>query len=226
MATADSVRPPIGWARWAVAGVTTEDADRIWSVVDAALPSLAELRGGPPAVRGIDDVGVPPNRLSEFVPKVQDILRRYDTTAAFLAHPLDGHAHVRPFLNLAKSEDAARLWSIAQEVNNAALRGRDDQHAAWHRDGPNTMGREGVPSLLPIFRELKTVFDPRHLFNPGNIVGPDRRGRRGRCERPSRAANRATASAASTKIDGESLRRSPLGTEELLLWQSGELSRS
>jgi Fe-S oxidoreductase len=225
LATAENVRPPIGWARWAVAGVTTEDADRLWSVVDAALSSLADLRGGPPAVRGIDDVGVPCNRLSEFVPKVQEILRRRDTTAAFMIHPLDGHVHVRPFLNLAKSEDAARLWAIAEEVNNAALElggtisvrlGTGMARTPWVE--------KEFPSLMPIFRELKTIFDPRHLFNPGNIVGPDP----ARPAWPMRAAITSRESsnghAASTTTDGESLRRSPLGTEELLLWQPDDFS--
>src|SRR5262249_25555276 len=26
--------------------------------------------------------------------------------------------------------------------------------------------------LAPVFRDLKAIFDPRHLFNPGKIVGP------------------------------------------------------
>ena len=33
------------------------------------------------------------------------------------------------------------------------------------------MSRQYGP-LYPVFRELKAIFDPRHLFNPGKIVGP------------------------------------------------------
>ena len=159
LATADNVRPPIGWVRWAVAGVTTEDADRLWSLVDAAMPSLADLRGGPPAARGVDDVGVPPPRLIAFIPQVQEILRRHDATAAFLVYPLDGHVHVRPFLDPGEPEDAARLWAIAEEVNCVAL---ELGGTISKRHGTGLARTPWVekefPSLLPVFREAQDDF--------------------------------------------------------------------
>jgi Fe-S oxidoreductase len=221
----EQLRPKEGLARWALLGVTPDDADRLWGLVEAALPSLADLRGGPPAVMGIEDVGVPPERLSEFLPSLQQILRRHDTTAAFVVHVAAGQVHVRPFLDLAQPDDAARLWAIAEEV----------YAVAWSLGGTiSTRHGTGLartpwvakqfPRLLPVFRELKTIFDPRHLLNAGNIVGPD----------PSRPAwpmrapmipfhdSNGAATADGPPPEKLPKRRSPLSPDELLLWQPGD----
>jgi FAD/FMN-containing dehydrogenase/Fe-S oxidoreductase len=220
----EELRPKEGRTRWALLGLTPDDAERLWGLVEAAVPSLADLRGGPPAVMGIEDVGVPPERLSEFLPRLQDILQQHDTTAAFLVHIAEGHVHARPFLDLAQPADAARLWAIAEEV----------YAVAWSLGGTiSTRHGTGLartpwvakqfPRLMPVFRELKTIFDPRHLLNPGNIVGPDP----ARPAWPMRARIPPAAKNGAVTPEGQPTEklpkpRSPLGTEELLIWQPDE----
>jgi FAD/FMN-containing dehydrogenase/Fe-S oxidoreductase len=158
----------------AIPGLTVDEGNRLWGLIDVALPSLETHRGGPPAVTGIEDVGVPPAELPAFLSRVQDVLRRHDTTAAMLVHAAAGQVHLRPFLNPADAADAARLWAIAEDTYALAL-----------ELGGTVSGRHGTglartpwvakqyPRLASVFRELKTIFDPRELFNPGDIVGPD-----------------------------------------------------
>lgn len=158
----------------AVSGLTRVDAGRLWQLVDAVLPTLADLRGGPPAVAGIDDVAVAPERLPEFLPRLHDILQRHETTAALFIHVAAGHVHARPFLDLTQPADAARLYAIAEDAYSAvlALGGTiTTRHGTGLARTPWVAKQH--PALTPVFRELKTIFDPRHLFNPGNIVGPD-----------------------------------------------------
>ena len=38
----------------------------------------------------VEDIGVPPAQLAEFMRRVQDILREHETTASFLAHAASG----------------------------------------------------------------------------------------------------------------------------------------
>ncbi|HEY1378465.1 MAG TPA: FAD-linked oxidase C-terminal domain-containing protein [Gemmataceae bacterium] len=160
----------------AVPALAPDEARRVWALVDAALPGLETLRGGPPAVTGVEDVGVPPAELPAFLTRVQDVLQRHETTAAMLVHAAAGQVHLRPFLDPAIPADAARLWAIAEDTYALAL-----------ELGGTVSGRHGTglartpwvakqyPRLATVFRDLKTIFDPREVFNPGNVVGPDPR---------------------------------------------------
>jgi FAD/FMN-containing dehydrogenase/Fe-S oxidoreductase len=158
----------------AVPGFAAQEADRLWDLVAVALPSLETLRGWPPAVTGVEDVAVLPAELPAFLGRVQEVLRRHETTAATLVHATAGQVHLRPFLDPTVDADSAKLWAIAEDLYAVAL-----------EMGGTISGRHGTglartpwiakqfPRLVSVFRELKTIFDPRDIFNTGNIVGPD-----------------------------------------------------
>jgi FAD/FMN-containing dehydrogenase/Fe-S oxidoreductase len=151
-----------------------EDIDRLWGLREAALPSLYGLRGGPQPVAVVEDVGVPPEELPAYLHRVQDILRQHETTASFLVHAATGQVHTRPVLDLGRPEDVSRLWAIADAVYAVALElggTISTQHGTGLARTP-WVDRQYGP-LFPVFRELKAIFDPRHVFNPGKIVGRD-----------------------------------------------------
>ena len=80
---------------------------------------------------------------------------------------------MRPFLDLRRREDVARLWALADEVYDLVLElggTISSQHGTGLARTP-WVGRQ-YGRLYPVFRELKAIFDPRHIFNPGKIVGP------------------------------------------------------
>jgi len=158
----------------ALVAVTEPDVERFWRLRESALPSLYGLRGGAQPVAYVEDVGVPVESLPVYLHRVQEILQRHETTASFLIHALTGQVHTRPFLNLSRPDDVARLRAIADEVyaltfdlggTISAQHGTGIARTPW-------VARQYGP-LYPIFRELKAIFDPRHVLNPGKIVGPD-----------------------------------------------------
>jgi FAD/FMN-containing dehydrogenase/Fe-S oxidoreductase len=206
----------------AVPALAADEADRLWRLVGVALPSLQTLRGGPPAATGIEDVAVPPAELSTFLTRVQEVLRRNDTTAATLVHAAAGQVHLRPFLDPFEPADAAKLWAIAEDLYQVVL-----------EMGGTISGRHGTglartpwvakqyPRSTAVFRELKTIFDPREIFNTGNIVGPDP-GRPAWPLRPPSAGrpdgsvdnNQKTVTAATNGTNGR--------TTRVLQWKKGE----
>jgi FAD/FMN-containing dehydrogenase/Fe-S oxidoreductase len=151
-----------------------EEMERLWSLREAALPSLYGMRGGPQPVAVIEDIGVPPEELRGFLLRVQDVLQQHETTASFLVHAATGQVHTRPFLDLRRPEEVARLWTIAEAVYAVALElggTISTQHGTGLARTPWVDRQYG--RLFPVLREVKAIFDPRHLFNPGKIIGRD-----------------------------------------------------
>jgi FAD/FMN-containing dehydrogenase/ferredoxin len=161
-------------ARLATAAYEPAEIERLWAIREAALPSLYGLSRGPQPVAFIEDVGVPVAALCEFLPKVQDILQRYETTASFLVHAGAGTVHTRPFLDMGREDHVAKLWAIAEAVHGLAL-DMGGTISAQHGTGimrtPWVARQHG--KVYPLLRGVKSIFDPNNLFNPGKIVGPD-----------------------------------------------------
>jgi FAD/FMN-containing dehydrogenase/Fe-S oxidoreductase len=160
-------------AVYAVMAFEPEEIELLWAIRETVLPSLYGLRGGPQPVAFVEDVGVPPEELALYLHRVQEILKRHETTASFLVHAGSGQVHTRPFLDLQRPEDAGRLWALAEEIHALALDlggTVSTQHGTGLARTP-WVARQYGP-LYPVLRELKAIFDPQQLFNPGKIIGP------------------------------------------------------
>ncbi len=159
-------------------GSEPEEVERIRGVREAALAGLYGLRGSARPVALIEDVAVPPELLPAYLDGVQRILQRHETTASFLVHAGAGQVQARPFLDLRRSEDVARLLALAEDVHGLALElggTVSSQHGTGLARTPWVARQYG--SLYPLLRQVKAIFDPRHLFNPGKIVAEPEGGR-------------------------------------------------
>jgi FAD/FMN-containing dehydrogenase/Fe-S oxidoreductase len=151
-----------------------EEVEHLWELREKVLPSLYRLRGGTQPVAFVEDVGVPPEELPRYLRRVQEILKGHETTASFFVHAAAGQVHARPFLDLNRHEDRTRLWAIAEEIHGLALDlggTVSTQHGTGLARTPWVARQHGP--LFPVLRELKAIFDPHNIFNPGKIIGPD-----------------------------------------------------
>jgi FAD/FMN-containing dehydrogenase/Fe-S oxidoreductase len=143
------------------------------AVREAAVSGLYSS-AGPRPVACVEDVGVPADALPEFLTRVQDILKGFEVSGTFLVHALTGQVHTRPLLDLGDPADRAKLWPLAEAVHSLALSlggTVSTQHGTGLARTPWVERQYGP--LVPVFRELKRIFDPKGLLNPGKIVGPD-----------------------------------------------------
>jgi FAD/FMN-containing dehydrogenase/Fe-S oxidoreductase len=151
-----------------------EGVARVRGVRAAAVAGLQHLARGPRPLAFIEDVGVPPDALPEYLAGVQDILKRTEVSASFLIHALTGQVHTRPLVELDSPADRVKLWPLAEAVHSLALAlggTVSSQHGVGLARTPWVERQVGA--LYPVFRELKRIFDPKNLLNPGKIVGPD-----------------------------------------------------
>ncbi len=140
----------------------------------AGEPLLHAIPGARKPLGFVEDNAVPVERLAEFVREFRRIVRSKGTQAAFYAHASVGVLHVRPLLDLRESGDRRRMEEIAVEVADlaASLGGvMSGEHGDGRARGP-LLERYFGAELMGAFREIKSLFDPHGLLNPGNIVEP------------------------------------------------------
>ncbi len=147
------------------------DFQLYWGLARRFVPTLYRLQGTTRPVPCIEDIAVPPEALPVFLKHVQDIFKRLQVTASMFGHAGHGQLHIRPFLDLASSDDMATLETVAAELYEKVwLLG--GTISGEHGDGlsrtPFLAGQFGP--LTNVFRELKHIFDPQGLLNPGKIV--------------------------------------------------------
>ena len=116
----------------------------------------------------IDDFVVPPPHLTEFLPRLRKIIKRYKLFATIAGHMGDGNFHVIPLMKLEDPRDRAKLLPAMKAVNNLVLK-YGGSLSGEHNDGlvrgPWLKMMYG-PEMLKIFREAKDIMDPEHIFNP------------------------------------------------------------
>lgn len=160
------------------AGGIAEYADsaamlRAWALRKAGEPLLHGLPGARKPITFVEDNAVPVERLGEFVRGFKEIVARHGTRAAYWAHASVGVLHVRPMIDLHDPADRARMVAIAVEVADLARSCggiMSGEHGDGRVRGP-LIERFFGPELMQAFREVKALFDPKGLLNPGNIVG-------------------------------------------------------
>lgn len=151
-----------------------EDMAAAWKLRKAGEPLLHSIPGNRKPLGFVEDNAIPVARLSEFVERFRAIVEREGTVASYYAHASVGVLHVRPLLDLRDSEDERAMHRIASDVADLAIElggVPSGEHGDGRARGPfieRMFGRE----LLEAFREIKSIFDPEGLLNPGNIVDP------------------------------------------------------
>ena len=145
---------------------------RVWEVRKNGLGLMLGMKGDRKPLPFIEDAAVPIPVLPEYIAKVLDICRSLDVDAAMYAHASVGVIHVRPILDLRKSGDIEKMRRIAERTFELVVQ----YGGAWsgeHGDGlvrSSFNERYFGAQLYRAFAEIKELFDPQNLMNPGKIV--------------------------------------------------------
>jgi len=116
----------------------------------------------------IDDLVVNPEYLTEFLPKLRKIVKKYKLLATVQGHIGDGNFHIIPLMKLEDPIDRAKLLPAMKEVDTLVLKYHGSL-SGEHNDGlvrgPWLEQMYG-PKVLELFREAKKIMDPEGIFNP------------------------------------------------------------
>ncbi len=141
----------------------------------STLPLLLGTTEREKPVAFVEDAAVPPDRLEEFVRRFEEIVDRNGTWACFYGHASVGCLHVRPALDTSDPEGVARMRRIGEEVADLVVE-CSGSISGEHGDGLSRsefLGKMYGPEILRAFSEVKRLFDPKGMMNPGVIVDPE-----------------------------------------------------
>jgi len=154
---------------------TPEELDFLWSLPLRVVPLLNGVRdasNGPLPI--VEDISVPPEALEEFVGRMRRILQRHEITASLYSHAGVGQLHIRPFLPVPTQQDGPRLEALARDLYHAALT-MGGSISGEHGLGISRTAflRSQYGELYRVFQEVKGLFDPDNLLNPGKVLTDD-----------------------------------------------------
>ena len=149
----------------------TEERNLYWRLTRRVVPTLYRLKGSTRALPFIEDVAIPPQRLPEFLVQLQNVLKTHQVTATLFAHAGHGKLHVRPFLDLADPDDVRKMQGLAADLYRHVL-DVGGTISASHGEGLSRtwFAQQQHGPLYEVFREVKRIFDPLNILNPGKVV--------------------------------------------------------
>jgi FAD/FMN-containing dehydrogenase/Fe-S oxidoreductase len=148
----------------------------IWEVRKAGLNIMMSMKGDGKPVSFIEDCAVPLEYLAEYTDALTRVFRKHGTEGTWYAHASVGTLHVRPILNM-KEDGAKKMRAIAEEACALVKKYKGAAYSGEHGDG--LVRSEWIepiigPRLTAALAEIKDLFDPKGLMNPGKIVRPSR----------------------------------------------------
>ena len=147
----------------------------VWEVRKAGLNIMMSMKGDGKPVSFIEDCAVPLEHLADYTSRLTEVFHKHGTKGTWYAHASVGCLHVRPILNM-KTDGAGKMRAIAEEAAEL-VREYKGAYSGEHGDGlvrSQWIAPFFGPRLTGAFGEIKDLFDPKGIMNPGKIVRPPR----------------------------------------------------
>jgi FAD/FMN-containing dehydrogenase/Fe-S oxidoreductase len=148
------------------------EAKKIWLVRESALGATAVVPGQPPTWEGWEDSAVSPERLGDYLRDLRKLLRAHHLKGDLYGHFGQGCVHTRIDFELRTRRGIDGYRAFVQEAADLVTR-YGGSLSGEHGDGqsrgellPLMFGSE----MLEVFREFKTIWDPRARMNPGKLI--------------------------------------------------------
>jgi FAD/FMN-containing dehydrogenase/Fe-S oxidoreductase len=144
----------------------------VWTVRKVGLGLMMSIKGDYKPIPFIEDAAVPPQHLADYVIKVEQFCNDLGTDVAYYAHASAGCIHIRPLINAKTAEEVAKMPQIIDFAVDL-LHGFGGSLSSEHGDGrARSWANERFfgPDLYRLYQQVKRIFDPQGIFNPGNVV--------------------------------------------------------
>ena len=151
------------------------ESQEYWTIRRQSFALIHSHVKGMDAAAFIDDIIVGPKYMPEILPQVNAILDKYKDKLVYTiaGHPGNGNFHIIPLVHMNDPETRKIIPEVTEQVYQLIFK-YGGSITAEHNDGLirtpylREMYGDGIVSL---FAEVKKIFDPDGIFNPGKKVG-------------------------------------------------------
>jgi len=146
-----------------------DEIEELWNLRRQILWLIQHPKPGLRALAVVNDVGVPLADLAEFVTEAERIFARHKIIALIYGHAGEGNLHLRPLFDVALPDLPGRVRRLADDIYEAVFRHHGtvtSEHGMGRLRAPY-LKREWGETLYNYMREIKAIFDPKDILNPG-----------------------------------------------------------
>lgn len=153
-----------------------EEYTALWNIRKGLFPAVGAVRETGTTVI-IEDVAFPIEKLAEATLELRQIMARYDYDAAIIfGHALEGNLHFVFTQDFGTASEIERYRKFMHDVSVMVVERYDGSLKAEHGTGRNMapyVEMEWGAEAYALMQEIKKIFDPHNLLNPGVILNTD-----------------------------------------------------
>jgi D-lactate dehydrogenase len=154
-----------------------EEYERLWKIRKGLFPSVGAMRKTGTTVI-IEDVAFPVASLAAATLDLQKLLKKFRyNEAVIFGHALEGNLHFVFTQDFSSQEEIDRYGRFMSEVSDLVVHKYEGSLKAEHGTGRNMapfVEMEWGKDAYKLMTEIKNIFDPLNILNPGVILNPDK----------------------------------------------------
>ena len=146
---------------------------KYWKVRRESFALLRKNIHGRYAAPFIDDIVVHVKDYPSFLPELERLVRGHRFIYTIAGHIGDGNFHIIPLVKMNGAEDRAEMLELMPKVY-ALVAKYHGSITGEHNDGiirTPYLPTMFSPRMIELFAEVKRIFDPLGVFNPGKKTG-------------------------------------------------------
>lgn len=151
---------------------TPEGIAAVYGMRKKSVGLLGNAAGARKLVPFTEDTVVPPEHLADYIKEFRGLLDSKEVPYGMFGHVDTGLMHVRPALDLTTDEDRKKLVEISEGVVELVNKYGGQMWGEHGRGYRSCFGQVFFKELYPVARQVKEIFDPENVLNPGKICVP------------------------------------------------------
>lgn len=162
----EELRVALGDNAVAVRAPTARAAvEALWNWREGVSIAVTTMRGG----KLSEDIVVPVDQINAAIAEILAVGRKYDLETCSWGHAGDGNIHATFMLSPDDADELERVEQAARELLHYAISAggsiSGEHGTGWVKRGE--LARQWHPRAVELHEQIKRLFDPKGLLNPG-----------------------------------------------------------